>query len=148
MEKFCTKCGAKLDSSTGKCPNCDDEEVKQKTVNKKEEKTQKKEVKNEKCLQWSRGKKIRKFLLKCILIILLLGLLVVSIIGILAYFEVANIPIASKVINYILSNDHSADIEKKIPETDTDGLIFYRSSEENVVQDSDTGITFINNEKI
>lgn len=146
MGKFCIKCGAKLDSSTGKCPNCDDEKVKQKTVNKKEQKIQKKEGKKEKYLQWSRGKKMRKFLLKCILIILLLGLLVVSIIGILAYFEVANIPIASKVINYILSNDHSTDIEKKIPETDTEGLIYYRSSEENVVQDSDTGITFINNE--
>ena len=45
-----------------------------------------------------------------------------------------------------MSNTYSADVEKDIPETDTDGFVYYHSSEENIVEDADTGITFVNNE--
>lgn len=49
MEKFCSKCGKKLDKKTGKCPNCDKEtitpgEAGKKTSAKKEKKKDKKIV--------------------------------------------------------------------------------------------------------
>lgn len=172
MTKFCGKCGAKLDDTTGFCPNCDADKLKEqsdkseavdvakstqettptsekplsKKEAKKKRKADKKTKKKEKRTQWSAGKKVRRFFLKLILTVILLVVLTAGVMGALVYFDVANIPFASETINNFGSNSYSADVEKDIPETNTDGFVYYHSSEENIVEDADTGIMFVNNE--
>lgn len=114
MAKFCGKCGAKLNESTGLCPNCDAGKIKQhydkktdgKAPIRKEEnidtrakkralKARKKAAKKAKRANWSTGKKIRRFFLKLILTVLLLVVLATGITGTLVYFDVVNIPFLS-----------------------------------------------------
>lgn len=175
MAKFCGKCGAKLDETTGLCPNCDADKLNEQAGNpesveelkakqdtlpeskkplskeekkkrKADKKAEKKAKKKEKRAQWSTGKKLRRFLLQFILAVLLLAILAVGVTGVLTYFGLVDIPIVSETINNFVSNTYSADVEKDVPETDTDGFVYYHSSEENIVEDSDSGITFVNNE--
>lgn len=172
MAKFCGKCGAKLDEATGLCPNCDADKLNERSEKpesvetpkpkqdmvsesekplskkeaKKKRKADKKAKKKEKRAQWSIIKKTRRFLLKLLLTVLLLAILAVGVTGILTYLGLVDIPIISETINNFVSDTYSADVEKDIPETDTDGFIYYHSSEENIVEDADTGITFVNNE--
>lgn len=173
MAKFCGKCGSKLDEATGLCPKCDAEklakrsaesekqEEKQdasvkpkKPLSKKEIKKQKKmdkkaakkAKKKEKRAGWSVGKKVRRFLLKLILVVVLLALIAASVTGVLAYFGFFDIPVISEAIDDLVANSYSPDVEKNIPATDTRDFTFYQSSEENIAQDADTGITFVNNE--
>lgn len=203
MAKFCGKCGAKLDETTGLCPNCDAEKLavirseesenteteqashsdaplliepgqevasanpekkdsgqniepistdipltkkEAKKQRKKEKKAAKKAKKKEKRAGWSVGKKVRRFLLKFILVVLLLALIAGGVTGVLAYFEFFDIPVISEAIDNLVANSYSPDVEKNIPATDTRDFTFYQSSEENIAQDADTGITFVNNE--
>lgn len=124
MTKFCGKCGAKLDETTGMCPNCDTDKIKQqaekftKSVQKREEKIvqQKKEPENKKearkqCkvdkkaakkakkkerrAQLSIGKKICRFFFKLILTVLIFAVLAVGVIRVLIYFDVVNIQFLS-----------------------------------------------------
>ena len=135
MAKFCGKCGAKLDENTGKCPNCEAE---------KSEKVGQKKIEKRKC--WSTGKKIRRLLLKILVIILLFGIIAGGIVGGLTYFGIMDIPFAGKIMDNFGLNDQSDDIEKNIPETDTTGFSYYQSSGENMVEDTETGIEYVNNE--
>ena len=165
MANYCGKCGSKLDETTGLCPNCDAAKMKQhydkttedktpvrkedkidKRTNKKSLKARKKAVKREKRANWSTGKKVRRFFLKLILTVILLVVLIAGVMGALAYFGVVDIPFVSETINNFVSNSYSTDVEKDIPETDTDGFVYYHSSEDNIVEDVGTGITFVNNE--
>ncbi len=165
MANYCGKCGSKLDEATGLCPNCDAAKIKQhydkttedktpvhkedkidKRTKKKALKARKNAVKREKRANWSTGKKVRRFFLKLILTVIFFVVLVAGITGGLVYFDVVDIPIVSETINNFVSNTYSADVEKDIPETDTNGFVYYHSSEENIVEDTDTGITFVNNE--
>lgn len=125
MAKFCGKCGSKLDEATGLCPNCNSDKLNKQTqkaesiekskpmqntapesekpLSKKEvkrkrkadKKAEKKAKKKEKRAQWSIGKKVRRFILKLILSVLLLTVLAVGVTGILVYFDVINIPFLS-----------------------------------------------------
>lgn len=121
MAKFCGKCGAKLDDTTGLCPNCDADKLKEQSdksepVNvakstqettptsekplskkeaKKKRKADKKNKKKEKRAQWSAGKKVRRFFLKLILTVILLVVLTAGVMGALVYFGVVDIPFLS-----------------------------------------------------
>ena len=112
MAKFCGKCGAKLDDTTGLCPNCDADKLKeqsdkseavdvakstQETVPasekplsrkeaKKKRKADKKAKKKEERAQWSTGKKVRRFFLQLALIILFLFMVATGIVFGLSYF--------------------------------------------------------------
>lgn len=123
MAKFCSKCGTKLDETTGLCPNCDKKKRKksvsqekiieaektgQKVVRtskdslskkklKKKYKAEKKEAKKakkkEKKAKLTTGQKVCRFFLKLVLWMILLVVLVGGIIGGLTYFGVIDIPV-------------------------------------------------------
>ena len=129
MAKFCGKCGAKLDEATGLCPNCDadkiqkgstqsqpsevpeqvqdDKMVSEKSLSRKESKkqsklerkAQKKAAKKEERMNWSTGKKVRRFFLKLILVVVFLAVFVVGITGILTYSDVIDMPIVEEVLD-------------------------------------------------
>lgn len=108
MAKFCGKCGAELDSNTGKCPNCEAGEIikernkknngdikreetlnkknlskkekkKQKKFDKKREKLQKKEAKK---LSMSKSQKRRRLIMKVFLFVLAVVILVACIMAV------------------------------------------------------------------
>lgn len=168
---FCGKCGAKLDKNTGLCPRCDAEKLltlksdnsteatgtkepipgntllskkQAKKQRKKERKAAKETKKKEMRANWSAGKKVRNFFLKVFLIVLIIGVLVAGLIGLLVYLGIVDISTTSDVINKLETTTHPADIEKSIPDTDMNGIVYYESSEDNIV--TEDGITFINNE--
>lgn len=141
MAKYCGKCGAKLDETTGLCPNCDAEKIKEQGTNtsgvsedlsriqnkedtylilnekeqkketqkadKKAKRAQKKAAKKEKRDQWSTGKRIRRFLLKFVLIVLLFLILATGIIGTLTYLGFIQSPTATGVIESLGLNSES-----------------------------------------
>ena len=125
MAKFCGKCGAKLDDTTGLCPNCDADKLNERIENsksvetpklkqdvvpesekplskkeaKKKRKADKKAKKKEKRAQWSTGKKVRNFFLKLILVVVFLAVLAVGITGMLTYSDVIDIPIVEETLD-------------------------------------------------
>lgn len=129
MAKFCGKCGAKLDETTGLCPNCDADKLNKKTeppeadeepkpkqdtasepkkpLSKKEAKKQrkadkkaaKKAKKKEKRTQQSTGKKVRRFFLKLIAVLLVFAILSASVAGALVYFDIVDIPVVATVLD-------------------------------------------------
>ena len=128
MAKFCGKCGSKLDEATGLCPKCDAEKLAkrsaeslkekekqeasvkpEKPLSKREIKKQKKADKKasrkarkkEKRARWSTGKKVRRFLLKFILIVLLLTVLAAGVTGVLVYFDIAEMPAVESILKRI-----------------------------------------------
>ncbi|CVI73955.1 Bacillolysin precursor [Eubacteriaceae bacterium CHKCI004] len=122
MAKYCGKCGSKLDQVTGLCPSCDARIIKQhhkklkttktsgyrkdissnykmdKRAKKKALKNRKKAIKKEKRDQWSTGKKVRSFLLKIIMTILLLLIIGIGVTGVLVYFKGVEIPVVEQMI--------------------------------------------------
>lgn len=99
-------------------------------------------MKNAKGESWSMGKKIRKFILKIFIIVMLI--VTIGVAFKLMNFNQMDILFISDKLDG-LRND-SQDIEKTIPDTDTDGFTYFRSSSENIAHDLDEGVTFINNE--
>lgn len=114
MAKFCGKCGTELDIKTGKCPNCEADEIKkahsnennantvsendtdkvvlsrkeqkqQKKFDKKREKSQKKETKR---LSMSKGKKACRLLLKLLIFMIIVGFFVAGIIALFIKFDI------------------------------------------------------------
>ncbi len=120
MAKFCGKCGEKLDETTGLCPKCDMEKSKEKfnqnqleemediksvkNTRKRERRAKKKVDKKENYAHWSKSKKIRRFFLKFILVILCLTVLV----GVLVYFDVVDIPIIENNIIQLKNDSHNS----------------------------------------
>lgn len=96
--------------------------------------------------QLSLAEKIGRFAMKICLFILPLMLLVTVIAGVLAYYQMIDVPGVSAIMDHFSIHYHSADVEKDIPETDTEGFTYYESSEENLVKDDETGVMFVNNE--
>lgn len=167
MAKFCGKCGAKLDDTTGLCPNCDADKLKEQSDKsepidvakstketaptsekllskkdaKKKHKSDKKAKKKEKRAQWSTGKKVRRFFLKLILTVILLVVFAVGATGALVYFDVVEIP----VISYILER---SGLEKK-ESVNIDPLVDNYVPEENTIAyDEETSLFYANNEII
>lgn len=169
MAKFCGKCGTKIDQSTGLCPKCDAEKLKKaddynhsfksneegdyssisglskkemRKFKKKEKRALKKAAKKAKRENWSLGKKIRRFFLKIFIIVMLIVTIGVAF-KLMSFNQMDTLFISDKLDE--LRND-SQDINRSIPDTDTDGFTYFRSSSENLAHDLDEGITFINNE--
>lgn len=165
MDRFCGKCGAKLDERTGKCPNCDAEKIKassaqEKTIEiqeskqevvqaseeslskkdaKKKRKADKKAKKKEKRKQWSIGKKIFRFILRIILIVFLLLALVVGVMGTLVYFEIVDAPKISYLLERSgIQKEQSVSVE---PMKDN-----YVPDEDSVSYDEKTNQFYANNE--
>lgn len=169
MAKFCGKCGSKLDEATGLCPKCDAEKISQQTaehlkeieqpeekktvpekpLSKKERKKQKKAdkkaakkaKKKEKRAGWSTGKKVWRFLLKLILTVLFLTILATGVTGVLVYFEVVEIPVAS----YILER---SGLDKKEAVSIDPLMDNYVPEESTIVFDEETNLFYANNEII
>ena len=150
MAKFCGKCGTKIDQSTGLCPKCNAEKLKQtidydcSSINREgndyplNSGLSKKELRKFK----KKEKKIRRFILKIFIIVMLI--VTIGVAFKLMNFNQMDILFISDKLDG-LRND-SQDIEKTIPDTDTDGFTYFRSSSENIAHDLDEGVTFINNE--
>lgn len=133
MAKFCGKCGSKLDDTTGLCPNCDTDKLKEqsdksepvdiakstqetaptsekplsKKEAKKKRKADKKAEKKEKRAQWSTGKRVRRFLFKAVLILIAL---VIGVLGALVYYDVVEIPFLSRWADAHRSDEKSVEI--------------------------------------
>lgn len=83
MAKFCGKCGAKLDETTGLCPNCDADKRKMQSA--PSEQTEAPMRKQKKQTGITIGQKIRRFFLKLIATVVVVGILVAGIAGTLMY---------------------------------------------------------------
>lgn len=129
MAKFCGKCGTKLDEKTGLCPKCEAEKG-----------LGGKKVKGSKT---SRGKKKKRILLIIIAVLVLTGALAA---GAIIYFYMSDSTMASGILKKMGINKNVVEVESNLPETDMEGLSYYTSSEENIVQDPEEGCTYINNE--
>lgn len=103
MQKFCTKCGTKLDDATGKCPICDRELTKKelRTKKREEKKAEKKAIKKEKWKKLSFKQKFKKICFRFVLIILVLLLLFGSGTATLVYFDIVDIPAVVKIFHFL-----------------------------------------------
>ena len=164
MAKFCGKCGARLDDS-GYCPNCDGgyrkaaapnqntppaapvSRKEQRKLRKQAKRDAKKEAKRARRAAMTTGQKVGRFFLKLLGILLALAVLVAAAVCALVYFEIVDIPVVDNLLETVGVKEN-ADIEKDVPDTDMSGLSYYPTAEENIVQDKETGVTYINNELI
>lgn len=160
MVKFCRKCGTKLDETTGLCPNCDADKLKntkskeespkndnksgfavKSQLNKKEirkrKKSAKKETKKAKRASWSLGKKIRRTILKFLLIVLLFAALAGGAAVALEYFDIINIPYIHEIVE-IVGREHP------LIDSDSESSL-YVPTEDSLSVDEKTGTVYINN---
>lgn len=68
---------------------------------KKDKKEAKKAKKKAKRAGWSIGKKIRRFLLKFFLVVLLIGVLIAGVLGVLVHFDYVDVPLISDLFAFI-----------------------------------------------
>lgn len=170
MAKFCGKCGAKLDETTGLCPNCSQSKgtqqvagdfsqreteglpsdkkplsrKAQKQQRKEEKKAAQKEKKRAKKAAMSTGQKVRRFFAKLLFGLLLLAVLVVGVLSALVYFGVLDIPVVEKTWQSVER------IFEKIPspanqgQQDSDNC--YRPNPENIIyEDEEETFGYVNN---
>lgn len=119
---FCAKCGSRLDEKTGLCPECDKSRLK----------------------KANRKRKLRHIITVFLLIIVIIGIVIIG----LVHFKIIDITLTNIISDQqkIYYNNEAEDINKEIPPTDTEGIIYYQTSDDSVEQDSDTGILYVNNE--
>jgi len=139
MAKYCGKCGSRLNENNGLCPHCNADELK---ALKKADKKAKKRAKRD---AMTSGRKVKRFLLKLIAILLMLAVLLAGLVGVLVYFDLVDIPVIDKLMKDNLIKQEDS-VVRSIPDTNTDSFILYSSSEDNIVTDRNTGITYVNNE--
>lgn len=120
MAKFCGKCGTRLDETTRLCPNCDADKI--------------------------RKRKKRKILKRCIGLAAFLLLVCIGMTGVLVYLGKVELPVISEAMERFGKSGNSTEIERVIPETDTEGFSYYETSEQNIVKDEETEAVFVNNE--
>lgn len=135
MQKFCTKCGSKLDEVTGKCPVCDKELTKKeiRKQKKEEKKEAKRTAKKEKWKKLSFKQKVKKISLRFVLILLVLLLLFCSGTATLVYFDIVDVPVVTEILVFFgikdnLGNEQSENrteevtdnkyIDDSVPEND------------------------------
>ena len=73
MDKYCVKCGARLNETTGMCLNCDAEKIKRTKLTGRQ--------------------KICRFLKKLFLFLIVFVILAGVVIGSLLYFDIADFPV-------------------------------------------------------
>lgn len=101
MAKFCGKCGIKLDEQTGKCPNCDKEtkDDSPQFINQPietENEVSPKEIKADKKIQ-----KQNTHIFRIIAFLICFSIITSSIFGVLVYFDVADIPFISIILDTV-----------------------------------------------
>lgn len=176
MAKFCGKCGAKLDESTGLCPNCDADKLNKKTelpeadeepkpkqgtaseptksLSKKEAKKQrkadkkaaKKAKKKEKWTSMTLGQKVRRVFFKLLLGTILFIILACGIVGTLVCFQIVDFPIIDRFVSESKIMNYAESVEREISETNISDFTLHQSSETNIVTNVEQGVTFVNNE--
>lgn len=161
MAKFCGKCGAKLDERTGKCPNCEKEiisEISQSdnsidADNKPAGKTNgnsatnkelsKKEVKAAKRTEKKAIKKAKKrkhIFLRIIAIFLFFAIFTSGVSGVLAYFDIVDIPVLSKLMDIVGITNDTLSYESQSSES------CYIPNEENIIyENEDKSFGYVNN---
>lgn len=128
MDKYCVKCGARLNETTGMCPNCDAEKIKRR--------------------KHTGRQKICRFLKKLFLFLIVFVILAGVVIGSLLYFDIADFPVIEKFLNQNKILNYAEDVKRDIPETSFSGFTVYQSSEANISVDTEQGTTFVNNEML
>lgn len=128
MDKYCVKCGARLNETTGMCPNCDAEKIKRTKLTGRQ--------------------KICRFLKKLFLFLIVFVILAGVVIGSLLYFDIADFPVIEKFLNQNKILNYAEDVKRDIPETSFSSFTVYQSSEANISIDTEQGITFVNNEML
>lgn len=137
MQKFCKKCGQKLDEKTGLCPNCS------KSMSGKEKRTAKKDykkaIKKEKKAKLTIGQKIKRVCLRLLIIVFVLLLLASGTMSILVYLGIVNIPVVENVIEVIFDRSDPAFSAQA-----SEGC--YIPNEENIVYENDNkSLGYVNN---
>lgn len=128
MDKYCVKCGARLNETTGMCLNCDAEKIKRTKLTGRQ--------------------KICRFLKKLFLFLIVFVILAGVVIGSLLYFDIADFPVIEKFLNQNKILNYAEDVKRDIPETSFSSFTVYQSSEANISIDTEQGITFVNNEML
>lgn len=164
MAKFCGKCGAKLDETTGLCPNCDADKLKKaveqeeqlhteasdtpapmpaqskeelKKQKKAEKKAAKRAAKKAKRASWSLGKKIRRVFLKVMCIILIIIIVVCAAISYGVYRGLFDIAFVHDIFEQV-------GIEEQIISSESESEL-YMPAEDALTLDEDTGTIYVNN---
>ncbi len=112
MQKFCRKCGRKLDEKTGLCPNCDKSVSRheKRMIEKERKKELKKQKKAEKWAKLTIGQKIKKVCLRILVAVLILLLLTGGAMGALTYFDVVDIPVFNEIFDFFgISESETSD---------------------------------------
>lgn len=141
MANFCGKCGAKLDETTGLCPNCDAKKESDthnaKKMYKASTTAENKALQKKKRAQWSIAKKIRRFFLKLIVTILLSLGLASGITGALVYFNVVDIPAVAQIMEQL-------GVGSNTPESISQFQILSRSFTNRQITDKESALEAIN----
>lgn len=140
MAKFCGKCGAKLDETTGLCPNCDADKRKMQSA--PSEQTEALMRKQKKQTGITIGQKIRRFFLKLIATVVVVGILVAGIAGTLMYLGIVDISGISSILKRTGSEDENL---KKVFEN---GDYVSTPDVEYVDYDTETNTLYFNNQLI
>lgn len=91
------------------------------------------------------GQKVRIFLLKLLAILLALIIIVSAVTGVLVYFNVVDIPFVYDILDSV-GLCYSPDMVNDTPEKDISDFTYFETPRENVVTDSESGISYVNNE--
>lgn len=155
MAKFCGKCGTRLDETTGLCPNCDADKLKRESglggsedmlrqMRTEDRELQGRTGGKENNLRHHRknNKKRKKKFKICIAIVILLLIVGSGVAGALVYFGKSN----SEMTEQFENSENSTEVDRTIPETNTEGFSYYKSSAQNIVKDDETEAIFVNNE--
>ena len=132
MDKFCGKCGSKLDEATGLCPNCVAEKIKRQAEQPDEQpksaekRSVKKRKSKEKRARLTSEQKIRRFFVKRFLWLILFIVIASGAIAWLSYMGIIDIPFLSDFNrDNILEtlNERAIVVEETdiVMETDTEG---------------------------
>lgn len=115
MQKFCKKCGNRLDDKTGRCPNCDKSLSKKEIRAKKraDKKAAKKAAKKEAWQKLPLGKKFKKICLRIVIVILLLAVLTGAGVATLVYFDIVDIPAITAVFDFFGIKGESEDSDSE-----------------------------------
>ena len=142
MAKFCKYCGSLLDETSGKCPNCDKAEI---TNVNDEIKDSKNNISGQE--KQKKAKQKGKYLLvKIIATILALIIIVSGTIGFLVYQGVFDSDLIKNVFEYIDVNKKVSSVDRNNAETNDSDFTFYKSGDKNIVQDIESGNSYVNNE--
>lgn len=142
MAKFCKYCGSLLDEASGNCQNCNkaeiinvNDEIKDSTNNISGQKKQKKAKQKEKHL-----------LVKITATILALIIIISGTVGFLVYQGVFDSDLVKNAFEYIDVNKKVSSVDRNNAKTNDSDFTFYKSGDENIVQDIESGNSYVNNE--